>query len=143
MNIEQNGVKWEECGAARPTGARHVGSDGLKRLVGAAVNADTMPGARPRTPLVADMLFPSSWTQPPIPAGRHGLNHGERADGGGFPGGAMHRLMHGTVGGAMHRLMTPWSHLGRAWGFTQALVTSTSPAARPRGQTAAVGVPLP
>ena len=86
MNIEQNGVKWEECGAARPTGARHVGSDGLKRLVGAAVNADTMPGARPRTPLVADMLFPSSWTQPPIPAGRHGLNHGERADGGGFPG---------------------------------------------------------
>jgi hypothetical protein len=113
MNIEQNGVKWEECGAARPTGARHVGSDGLKRLVGAAVNADTMPGARPRTPLVADMLFPSSWTQPPIPAGRHGLNHGERADGGGFPG------------GAMHRLMTPWSHLGRAWGFTQALVTST------------------
>jgi hypothetical protein len=64
----------DQCGAARPTGARHAGSDGLKRLVGAAMNADTRPGARLRTPLAAAMLFPSSWPRPPIPAGRHGLN---------------------------------------------------------------------
>ena len=50
------------------------------------MNADTRPGARPRTPLAAAMLFPSSWTRPRIPACRHGLNHGERADAGGFQG---------------------------------------------------------
>ena len=90
-------TKWrhtEECGAARPTGARHAGSDGLKRLVGAAMNADTRPGARPLTPLAAAMLFPSSWTRPPIQAGRPGLNHGERADAGGFQG-------VGTIGSAL------------------------------------------
>jgi hypothetical protein len=82
-------TKWrhtEECGAARPTGARHAGSDGLKRLVGAAMNADTRPGARPLTPLAAAMLFPSSWTRPPILGGRPGFNHGARADAGGFQG---------------------------------------------------------
>ena len=63
----------EECRAARPTGARHAGSDGLKRLVGAVLNADTRPGARPRTPLAAAMLIPSPWTRPPIQAGRPGL----------------------------------------------------------------------
>ena len=31
----------EECGAARPTGARHAGSDGLKLSVDAAMNADS------------------------------------------------------------------------------------------------------
>jgi hypothetical protein len=56
----------EECGAARPTGARNAGSDGLKRSVGAAVNADTRPGARPRMPLAAAMLIPSPWSRPPI-----------------------------------------------------------------------------
>ena len=68
--------KWrntEECGAERPTGARHAGSDGQKRSVGAAMNADTRPGARPRTPLAAAMLIPSPWTRPPIQAGRPGL----------------------------------------------------------------------
>ena len=63
----------EEWGAARPTGARHAGSDGQKRSVGAAMNADTRPGARPRTPLAAAMLIPSPWTRPPIQAGRPGL----------------------------------------------------------------------
>ena len=32
----------EECGAARPTGPRHAGSDGLRRLVDAAMHADTI-----------------------------------------------------------------------------------------------------
>jgi hypothetical protein len=73
----------EKCGAARPTGAHHAGSDGLKRSVGAAMHADTKPGARPRTLLAAAMLIPSSWTRPLIQAGRPGLNHGERADAGG------------------------------------------------------------
>jgi hypothetical protein len=37
------------------------------------MNADTRPGARPRTPLAAALLIPSPWTRPPIPAGRPGL----------------------------------------------------------------------
>jgi hypothetical protein len=54
-------------------GQEHAGSDGLKRSVGAAMNADTRPGAHPRTPLAAAMLISSPWTRPPIQAGRHGL----------------------------------------------------------------------
>ena len=94
--------------AARPTSAHHAGRDGLKRSVGAAMHLDTKPGARPRTPLAAAMLIPSSWTRPLIQAGRPGLNHGERADAGGFPGSTYADTKTGHAQGQDRRRAGAW-----------------------------------
>jgi hypothetical protein len=62
----------EEWGTARPTGARHAGRAVLKRFVGAARNADTRPGARPRTSWPPR---PPSLLTPGRPRGNPGMGH--------------------------------------------------------------------
>ena len=112
----------EECGAARPTSARHAGSDGLKRLVGAAMNADTRPGARPRTPLAAAMLFPSSWTRPPSNSGWQARAQPWRR---GLPGSTNKFKMSGAVSAKIGN-STPYSV--PLWEKSQRVFASKAPA---------------